>query len=44
MFSAAALLASGTKQDNNAACHFCKEQGHETVKSPELKRESVEEC
>ena len=37
VFSAAALLASGTNQKSYAACELCKEQGHETLKCPELK-------
>ena len=43
VFSAAALLASGTNRKSYAACHWCKEQGHDTLKCPELKRESVDE-
>ena len=42
-FSAAALLASGTNRKSYSACHLCKEQGHETLKCPELKRESTDE-
>lgn len=43
VFSAAALLASGTNRKSCAACHLCKEQGHETLKPPELKQESLDE-
>ena len=43
MFTAAALLASGTNQGINASCNLCKERGHETPKCPELKRHSVEQ-
>ena len=43
VFSAAALLASGTNRGGCAACHLCNEQGHETLKCPELKGESVDE-
>ena len=43
MFTAAALLASGTNQGINATCNLCKEQGHDAPKCPELKRHSVEQ-
>ena len=43
MFTAGALLASGTNQGINAACNLCKEQGHNTPKCSELKRHSVEQ-
>ncbi|PFX17050.1 hypothetical protein AWC38_SpisGene18645 [Stylophora pistillata] len=42
VFSAAALLASETNRRSYAACHVCKEQGHETFKCPELERKSVD--
>ena len=41
MFTAAALLASGTNQGINATCNLCKEQGHDTPKCPELKRHNL---
>lgn len=44
VFSAAALLASGMNRKGYTACHLCKEQGHETLKCPELQRQSVDEC
>ena len=37
VFSAAALLASGKNRKSYAACRWCKEQGHETLKCPVLK-------
>ena len=43
VFSAATLPASGTNPKSYAACHLCKEQGHETLKCPELKLGSVDE-
>ena len=43
VFSAAALLASGTNRKTYTACHLCKEQEHENLKCPELKRQSVDE-
>lgn len=43
VFSAAAQLASGTNRGSYAACHFCREQRHDTLKCPKLKRESVDE-
>ena len=42
-FTAAALLASGMNQSINAVCNLCKQQGHETLKYSEFKRDSVEE-
>ena len=41
VFSAAALLASDMNRKGYTACHLCKEQGHETLKCPEFKREST---
>ena len=43
MFSATALLASGTNRKSYTACHLCKKEGQETLKCPELKRQSVDE-
>ena len=43
VFLAAALLASGTNRKSYTAFHLCKEQGHETLKCLELKRQSVDE-
>ena len=42
-FTAAGLMASGMNQSSNAVCNLCKQQGHETLKCPELKRGSIEE-
>ena len=42
-FTEAALLAGGMNQSSNAVCNLCKQQGLETLKCPELKRDSVEE-
>ena len=43
VFSAAALLACGTNRKSCAACYLCKEQGHEILKPPEPKQESIDE-
>ena len=42
-FTAAALLASGMNQSSNTVRNLCKQQGHKTLKCPELKRDSIEE-